>query len=169
MKFDISKTEKSVGEKFEIKLLEVLDNFIYNGIEYKMSKPAVFEGMYFPKDGYVKVIGNISLLLISACNKCLCDTEFNLKFEIDETFKRDSDDEDIYLFEGYEINLEKAVMDNIVLNLPLFLYCKPDCKGLCKNCGIDLNKKTCDCEEKESVENSPFNILGELFNDDKEV
>ncbi len=74
------------------------------------------------------------------------------------------------------------VYDQICLNLPLKHLCMDDCQGLCPECGINLNKETCDCEsnvaessyeeiEKEKVNaDNPFAALKDLISDDnKEV
>ena len=36
--------------------------------------------------------------------------------------------------------LEALLRDTLVEELPLQPLCKPDCKGLCSQCGIDLNE-----------------------------
>jgi|GEM_PF-349950 len=169
MKFDISKTEKSLGESFELYLSEKISSFEYNGAVYDFAGPVSIEARYLPQEGHIAVFGDVSAKLKTDCARCLCDVEFDLKIEFNERFSRDRHEDDIYLFEGHDIGLEKAILDNIMLNLPMYVYCKPDCKGLCVHCGIDLNKEKCDCEEENLKANSPFNILGELFSDDEEV
>ena len=39
------------------------------------------------------------------------------------------------------LDLEPVVRDAIVLSLPLAPLCKDDCRGLCSQCGVDLNKE----------------------------
>ena len=39
--------------------------------------------------------------------------------------------------------------------------CSNECKGLCTYCGINLTKKTCNCEEK-NLKESPFSSLSQL-------
>ena len=38
-------------------------------------------------------------------------------------------------------DLEALLRDTLVEELPLQPLCKPDCKGLCSQCGIDLNEQ----------------------------
>lgn len=40
--------------------------------------------------------------------------------------------------------------------------CRDDCAGLCPNCGIDFNKKSCTCAQEPQSEN-PFSHLKSLF------
>ncbi|KFI68208.1 YceD family protein [Bifidobacterium magnum] len=50
--------------------------------------------------------------------------------------------EDVYplLDNGAFANIEPLIRDTFVTTLPLQPLCKPDCKGLCSQCGADLNE-----------------------------
>ncbi len=50
-------------------------------------------------------------------------------------------------YTGDEIDLSQSVEENLFLNLPMKPLCRPDCKGLCPQCGHDLNEGPCTCEE----------------------
>ena len=45
-----------------------------------------------------------------------------------------------------KIELESDVRDFALLAVPMKKLCKDDCKGLCSNCGKDLNEGDCECE-----------------------
>jgi len=47
-----------------------------------------------------------------------------------------------------EIDLSPVISEMIWLNHPLKMLCKEDCKGLCPDCGADLNKEICSCTDK---------------------
>lgn len=57
---------------------------------------------------------------------------------------QDEDAEDIFEVSGEEIDIEQVVRDAVVLALPFQPLCKPDCLGLCPQCGIDLNSAPAD-------------------------
>jgi len=46
-----------------------------------------------------------------------------------------------------EIDVSQEIRDLVILSLPFQLICSPDCKGLCPNCGANLNIEECRCEE----------------------
>ena len=48
-----------------------------------------------------------------------------------------------------EISLVAMLHDAVALALPLRIHCKQDCKGLCGQCGEDLNKGSCGCSEQQ--------------------
>lgn len=167
MYIDISKTEGQIGESFEIEFSEELPNFEYNGTEYSFHSPVIFSGVYLVEAHGIGVIGSIKAKIDSVCSRCLKDTLIALDIEMNEAFRADSDEEDIYSFSGHKVNIDQAVLDNITLELPLSVYCKPDCKGLCPNCGANLNEKTCGCEINEKKSTSPFDRLADIFSDEE--
>lgn len=44
-----------------------------------------------------------------------------------------------------EIDLAHMIWEQIVLALPMKPVCKPDCQGLCPDCGVNRNMKSCSC------------------------
>ena len=49
-----------------------------------------------------------------------------------------------------EFNLGEALKDSLVIELPIRIYCRTDCKGLCSTCGQNLNEGLCECVEESS-------------------
>lgn len=58
-------------------------------------------------------------------------------------------------FNGDWIQPEEELREAILLELPTLPVCKPDCKGLCPQCGVNLNLEQCNCGEKD-MEVSPW-------------
>ena len=63
-----------------------------------------------------------------------------------------------YLGEG--VSLEDVLREQVLLSLPAKTLCREDCKGLCANCGLNLNSETCNCEE--TVADPRWTALSEL-------
>jgi uncharacterized protein len=59
----------------------------------------------------------------------------------------DGPDEDAYPLEGDLLDLEPLARDAVLLELPLAPVCRPGCRGLCPQCGADLNSGPCACAE----------------------
>jgi uncharacterized protein len=57
----------------------------------------------------------------------------------------DLEDADEELFDGKVIDLQPIVREQVVLSLPMNAVCKEDCRGLCTQCGQNLNEKQCGC------------------------
>lgn len=58
------------------------------------------------------------------------------------------DDAEHELFDGKTIHLDPIVREQVLLALPMNAICREDCKGLCAQCGQNLNEKKCGCEPK---------------------
>lgn len=59
-----------------------------------------------------------------------------------------------------EVDLQKLVMEQIFLSLPIGLLCREDCLGLCPGCGVNLNIKKCNCQKHSG--HPAFSKLKEL-------
>lgn len=81
----------------------------------------------------VTVEGKFELL----CARCLEPVEQDRKdaFEVN----LDVDENTEYVDIGEEIRQE------LLVSLTPIVLCKPDCKGLCPQCGQNLNLKKCEC------------------------
>ena len=49
--------------------------------------------------------------------------------------------------EGEVLETEPILIEQLQLNVPMKPLCQPDCKGICPNCGADLNAGDCSCQE----------------------
>jgi len=121
----------------------------------------------------VKVTGRVETELSLPCDRCLEEFPFPVEEEINvllepvasvsrlkEEVCLSRDDLDVIFFDGETVEVDEVVREQILLAVPMRQLCKEDCKGLCPQCGENLNLKTCDC--KREVKDSPFAILKKL-------
>ncbi len=81
------------------------------------------------------------------CMRCLKDFQHTLHSEFSEMYafkNRSMDESDLLLSEDANIELEPIVREYLLLEVPISAICRPDCKGLCLECGEDLNLATCE-------------------------
>jgi uncharacterized protein len=110
----------------------------------------------------VRVRGKIVTEVELLCDRCAAprrtplEVEFDARFipravAADETDNVELLPEDLGLaaYEGDAVDVDELVREQIMLALPLRNLCREDCKGLCPNCGADLNAGPCSCEQKE--------------------
>ncbi len=94
----------------------------------------------------VLVTASVSGPLAGECARCLEPFTASLKVRFQELFVRagepeadDPDGADSYRLEvGGLLDLEPALRDAIVLELPLSPRCEDGCQGLCAECGVRL-------------------------------
>lgn len=48
------------------------------------------------------------------------------------------------------VDLTSDIREAIILAFPSYPVCDPDCKGLCPQCGTNLNEKACECRPPET-------------------
>jgi uncharacterized protein len=58
-----------------------------------------------------------------------------------------------------EIDVTPAVREELLLAAPQYVVCRDDCKGLCPQCGKDLNAGLCDCKPAVDARWQPLKAL----------
>ena len=56
-----------------------------------------------------------------------------------------AEDLEFSLYEGEEVDLGPLIREQVLLALPTRPLCQEDCRGLCPQCGVNLNHTECDC------------------------
>ena len=69
--------------------------------------------------------------------------------------------------DGYHLDVDKLLSNEILSGWPEKVLCKEDCKGLCPVCGQNLNTKSCDCEDTGL--DPRMSVVRDLFKNFKEV
>lgn len=89
----------------------------------------------------VLVTGTASATLTGECARCLTDLGWDEVFELAELYYYPGKDaeEDANWVENDAIDLDPALRDAVVLDLPFTPLCRDDCAGLCPVCGANLN------------------------------
>ena len=124
--------------------------------------------------GKARVEGSVKLTFQTICDRCL--TEVPTTLEI--TFKRvvtspeidtedDEEVDDLSFMEGYQLNVETFMYNEIFGNWPAKILCKNDCKGICMKCGQNLNERDCGCDT--FVPDPRMAVIQDIFNANKEV
>jgi uncharacterized protein len=96
-------------------------------------------------DGVV-VRGTVSGEYAAQCSRCLGPIVRELTERINELYEPDPVEGETYPLDGHELDLELAVRDAILLDLPAAPLCREDCAGLCAVCGKDRNVTPCNCD-----------------------
>lgn len=87
------------------------------------------------------------------CGRCTKAFVERVSFSFTERFAKgesDESDDETYPYSGDELDLDKAVLDNLFLELPIVSVCREDCLGLCPICGADRNVTNCQCTIPEA-------------------
>jgi uncharacterized protein len=87
------------------------------------------------------VTGRLATPATLRCSRCLCEIELPVTVK-QFVFMQDLHGEDF-------VDLTEQVREDIILELPQRALCREDCRGLCPQCGQDLNEGACRCAPAE--------------------
>ena len=102
--------------------------------------------------------GQVTAQVVLECARCL--TRFESKLtgslgfiacsadDIAEYLGRDTEEYVPFSGNDLSVDLVGPVQQALMLALPMKPLCADDCRGLCPSCGVNLNEKTCDCENE---------------------
>lgn len=108
----------------------------------------------------IRLVGKLRGRVGASCARCLEPVQQDVvrSFDLlhrplarekgsDEVSISESETE-IGYYSGEGLELEDALREQVLLALPLKLVCSDDCKGLCPQCGKNLNTGACQCVVK---------------------
>ncbi|MFC1621165.1 DUF177 domain-containing protein [Candidatus Omnitrophota bacterium] len=72
------------------------------------------------------------------CSRCLAKIKDIFKKSFSVNYEVNS---------GDILDIDEDIRQEIMLDNPIKIVCKPDCKGLCPNCGQNFNIGECDCKK----------------------
>jgi len=108
--------------------------------------------------GHVRATGKVESAARLTCSRCLAEYELPISSEFTIFFtesKGDALDEEVELsdeelisasYTGDEIDLDSEVAEQVMLEVPYKPLCSESCRGLCPQCGADLNAGECGCD-----------------------
>ena len=124
--------------------------------------------------------GRVEIEVEIPCDRCLSTVLTPIHFDIekklaikeaehakDESVTFDDEMEEPDYLIVFDLDVEKLVYAEILVNWPMKVLCKDDCKGICKVCGMNLNKGACSCQKTEL--DPRMAAIQDIFNKFKEV
>ena len=155
MIIDISKIilTKNKEDKFNCSVDSEYIDYKHSLFTIKNNKP--FELSVVNVDAkHLNISCNTSLDVVIPCDRCLEDVDLSFNISIDKSFKindgviKDEDDDISFINEG-ELDVDRLLFDEILVDWPSKVLCKETCRGICPKCGANLNTSPCDCDVKE--------------------
>ncbi|MBC7341735.1 MAG: DUF177 domain-containing protein [Clostridia bacterium] len=141
-----------------------LDLHEVNGSSILMLEPLQGEVQVRKEGRLIVVTGTLRTKVELACGRCLEPVTVPLSVDYREAFYREgewelvkstaetlgfSGGDEVHPFKGDTIDLSQSLTASLMLNLPMKVLCREDCRGLCPMCGTNLNRGNCDCSHEE--------------------
>ena len=136
------------NRKKEISLSFELEPFEFEGEEIRAIEKVDVKGVAISEKDVILIEASIKTKLKLNCSRCLDTFIYPIDIDIEERFtnnKELQDEEGIIFVEGDTLDLSLIVENSIISTLPIKRLCAEDCKGLCSNCGANLNVDKCSC------------------------
>jgi uncharacterized protein len=157
MKLDLGKIRQPqtrYARTFEPSAVEMPDD------EYRVVAPVHLEfEIHKDKDAF-RLVGTVRTELELPCSRCLEPFRFPVGIAFDQRYlpqpeasldeERAVAEEDLEtsFYRDEQIDLNELLREQFYLALPMKPLCREECKGLCAQCGTNLNTGTCDCSSE---------------------
>lgn len=145
MKFDLKQVFNIVGDSKDLDHQITADQLSdIRGLD--LATPISIKGRVYNRAGVVYLEYTASFTLDHTCDRCLKDfqREYQLSFDHIVVPSLSGDNDDYIVADGECIEMNDIAVTDILLQLPVKILCKEECKGLCMVCGCDLNQCTCE-------------------------
>jgi len=154
---DISSIRDTEGAGFQTVVSANFPPFHSAGEEIRYHQPVTAELEFTNTGKLILAQGLINTVLTVACSRCLepFNLELTMPFRLGYCENREQDfdpldqDLEIRTFDGNFIDIGPDVEETVILSLPMKFMCSPDCRGLCAQCGQNLNIQPCDCKHEQ--------------------
>jgi DUF177 domain-containing protein len=124
---------------------------------YNIAEPVELEfDIHKDKDKF-RLEGHLRTELELSCSRCLEPYRFAVDADFDQRYLPSSaasteleneveeNDLETSYYTDDQIDLGELMREQFYLALPMKPLCSADCRGLCPQCGTNLNTGTCDC------------------------
>ena len=127
------------------------------GEAYRIAAPVDVEFDIHKDKGKFRMVGRLKTELELGCSRCVdpfrfpVDVPFDVRLlpasEMSADEEREVAEEDLETsyYTDDQIDLNELLREQFYLALPMKPLCREDCRGLCPQCGTNLNAGSCDC------------------------
>lgn len=124
--------------------------------------------------GVLKIEGCARVHTVMPCARCLEEVgyDFALSFSREADMKlseeeRETADEEYNFIRKTCLDVDALVQNELLINWPIRVLCKEDCKGICSHCGANLNHGECGCDRRAL--DPRMAAISDIFSKFKEV
>lgn len=143
---------------------EWLQSRLGSSSNFRISEPLECEIEFFRDEKSVHLKGEINSQVVLVCVKCLDEFGFTIRKDFSTVlfnspaFSRHIEENELtpetineeFLEDGL-LDLENVIMEELLLNVPDYPRCNENCRGLCPECGTNLNYGQCDCSKDKNI------------------
>ena len=121
----------------------------YNG-GFPFKNPVCIRGEVKNSTGVVALSVKAEFTLDLTCDRCAEEFSRSFSIPVEHTLVtkvENEDNDELIVVDSYNYDIDPLVTEDIILSLPTKVLCKDDCKGICLQCGKNLNQGPCGCKK----------------------
>lgn len=153
-------TSKEFCTQSEISAEDV-DKYFDELEECRALKPLKYTARLMNHGKFIALDADVEVSLELTCHRCgdafARDFALHLSLKLIEASSvgaveeivLSEDDLDTVTYQGNNIELDDILLESIYLEFDAQCLCSQDCKGICLNCGANLNKGACSCSHSD--------------------
>lgn len=163
MLLDLKEVFQNEGCKKEVDYSLSMSDIELDGV-YPFKTPVNISALAVNKASLVNLELKVNFPYTRNCDRCFEEysqkMDFVFRHKLIKTLS-DEENDDYIETPDCKLELDELVISDIILSLPTKNLCREDCKGLCQDCGKNLNEGKCSC--KKSQIDPRLEILKELI------
>lgn len=98
----------------------------------------------------ILVQGTLEVGIEGECARCLDDTPIALTLPVEELYVYPPEPGETFVVpETGILDLAPLIREEVIVQTPITILCRPDCAGLCPECGENRNHGRCSCEDDQ--------------------
>jgi uncharacterized protein len=165
----------------------VIPDIPKEGVDVDIQETITFTGVPFTVHTLLRVEKMGSEVMVTGdlkaegelqCSRCLKKFAGDISVPVDVVYRPveelkgedhheiTSEELDSDFYSGDELDIINLLKEQVALNIPMKPLCNDLCRGLCPNCGADLNVTACSCSQR--TVDPRFEKLGKLLKKRKE-
>ena len=175
MMIDLSKLLTHEGKQQQVEILPSGDTFSCELGEFSYGEKEPVKLTIKHKENQILNIsakGQVAVWI--PCSRCLepvlvsCPVDYDeeIDMKLSEEERIEALDESSFI-QNKELDTDKLLHNEVLINWPMRVLCKEDCKGICSRCGANLNQGSCDCDTADL--DPRMAVISDIFKNFKEV
>lgn len=151
MIFQLKRLFERIGDRKEFDIvvpLEELGNSNADGYSPSFNTPVSLKGEIVNRAGMVSLNYTAEYSLRLICDRCLDEYVCDFCREFEHILVREETDvlsgDEVVCPDG-ELDMNALSVSDMLAELPTKNLCREDCRGLCPDCGMNLNHGECSC------------------------
>lgn len=128
---------------FDEPVVQVADDLTIHNLRGNVTLTRTPQGLYTQ--------GRLTASIDYECSRCLEGFDQVVSVRLGELYHfppESAPPDSLTISDDVHLDLTPVVREDFFLSIPMHALCRPNCKGLCPQCGANWNEGPCDCREE---------------------